>query len=264
MNFSIKGLVLRDTDRNDNDKLLTVLTSERGRITVMAKGAHSIKSRALSGTQLFTYSDMELYEKGGFYWLREATVIDAFMGIAKSVEKMSVAAYIADLAYEFSGEDEAAEDILKLTLNAFYALARDIRPLLQVKGAYELCAAGLSGYMPDVSGCKKCKKPNAEFMYFDVMNGRFLCADCMSEASLAAKREAAKSEDIREAQVICPMSPSVTAAVRYVFTAPIPRFLSFTLAEEEIPQFASVSETYVLSHIGHGFESLDFYKMLFS
>ena len=63
MNFSIRGLVLRDTDRNDSDKLLTVLTSERGRITVMAKGASSIKSRALSGTQLFTYSEMELYEK---------------------------------------------------------------------------------------------------------------------------------------------------------------------------------------------------------
>ena len=100
--------------------------------------------------------------------------------------------------------------------------------------------------------------------YFDVMNGRLLCSECMNEASLAAKREAAKSEDIREAVVICPMSPSVTAAVKYVFTAPIARFLSFSLADEELPSFASVAETYVLSHIGHGFESLDFYKMLFN
>ena len=264
MVFSIRGLVLRDSDRNDNDKLLTVLTSERGRITVLAKGVHSVKSRARSGTQLFTYSEMELYEKGGLYWLRDTTVVDAFMGLTKSIEKMSVAAYIADLAYEFSGEDEAAEDILKLTLNAFYALANDVRPLMQVKGAYELCAAGLSGYMPDVSGCKKCKKPSSEVMYFDVMNGRLLCEECMHRASLSDKREAAKSEDIREAVVICPMSPSVTAAVKYVLNAPIPRFLSFALAEEEIPSFASVAETYVLSHIGHGFESLDFYKMLFN
>ncbi len=263
MNFSIRGLVLRDSDRNDNDKLLTVLTSERGRITVMAKGAHSIKSRALSGTQLFTYSDMELYEKGGFYWLREATAIDAFMGISKSVEKMSLAAYIADLAYEFSGEDEAAEDILKLTLNAYYALANDMRPTSQIKGAYELCAAGLSGYMPNVSGCRRCKKEYAETMYMDVMNGRILCEECMHKASLAAKREAEKSEDIREAVVICPMSPSVTAAVRYVLNAPIARFLSFNLTQEELVSFASVAETYVLSHIGHGFESLDFYKLLF-
>jgi len=260
---SIRGLVLRDTDRNDNDKLLTVLTSERGRITVMAKGAHSIKSRALSGTQLFTYSEMELYEKGGFYWLREATVIDAFMGISKSVEKMSVAAYIADLAYEFSGEDEEADDILKLTLNAYYALARDIRPIRQVKAAYELYAAGISGYMPYIEGCKICKKPQSQFMYMDVMNGRMLCEDCMHKASLNAKRDAEKSEDIREAVIMCPMSPSVTEAVRFVLSAPISRFLSFTLTDEELPSFAAVAETYVLSHIGHGFESLEFYKLLF-
>ena len=263
MNLSIRGLVLRDTDRNDNDKLLTVLTSERGRITVMAKGAHSIKSRALSGTQLFTYSEMDLYERAGFYWLREATVIDAFMGISKSVEKMSAAAYIADLAYEFSGEDEEAEDILKLTLNAYYALSKDIRPLAQIKAAYELCAAAISGYMPYVDSCKRCKKPHAELMYLDVMNGRLLCEECMHKASVSAKKEAEKSEDMREAVIMCPMSPSVTQAVRYVMTAPISRFLSFTLTDEELPSFAAVAETYVLSHLGHGFESLDFYKMLF-
>ena len=263
MNLSISGLVLRGTDRNDNDRLLTVLTSERGRITVLAKEAHSIKSRALSGTQLYTYSEMELYEKGGFYWLREATVIDAFMGIAKSIEKMSIAAYIADLAYEFSGEGEPADDILKLTLNAYYALSKDIRPLLQIKAAYELYAAGISGYMPYVGACKGCKKQYAEFMYMDIMNGRLLCEECMHKVSLASKKEAAKSEDIREAVIMCPMSPSVTEAVRYVLSAPIARFLSFTLADEELPSFVSVAETYALSHIGHGFESLDFYKMLF-
>ena len=84
----------------------------------------------------------------------------------------------------------------------------------------------------------------------------------MHKASLTAKREAEKSDDIREAVIMCPMSPSVTEAVRYVLTAPIPRFLSFSLTDEELPSFAHVAETYVLSHIGHGFDSLDFYKTL--
>lgn len=261
MNFSIKGLVLRDTDRNDNDKLLTVLTAERGLMTVLAKNVHSLKSRAISGTQLFTYSDMEIYEKNGFFWLREVSVIDAFMGVSKTIEKMSLAAYICDIAYEFSGEGEEAEDILKLTLNALYALAWDIRPIAQIKGSFELYAAGLSGYMPDVSFCKKCKKNSSEIMYMDVMNGRLLCEECMHKASLAAKKEAERSADIREAVILCPMSPSVTEAVRYVLGAPISRFLSFSLSDEELPAFSAVAETYVLSHIGHGFDSLDFYKV---
>ena len=64
MNIVINGLVLRAHDVNDDDKLLTVLTAERGRITVMAKYANASKSRARSGTQIYTYSEFTLYLKG--------------------------------------------------------------------------------------------------------------------------------------------------------------------------------------------------------
>ena len=33
------GLVIRVTDRDDSDKLMTVLTPDRGQITVIAKGS---------------------------------------------------------------------------------------------------------------------------------------------------------------------------------------------------------------------------------
>ena len=263
MNLIINGLVLRAHDMNDNDKLLTVLTAERGRITVMAKHANSITNRALSGTQIFTYSEFDLYVKGGLYWVRSATVIDAFLGIPTSMEKTSVAAYFSEVAEEFSGESENGEDILKLVLNSYFALSHDLKPIKQIKAAFELCAASFSGYCPNVSGCRKCKKPYADIMYMDVMNGRMLCEECLHKVSLATRREMERSEDIREAVVIHPMSPSVTEAVRFVLTAPQTRFLSFNLKENELDDFAALAEIYLLSHVGHSFYTLDFYKTLF-
>jgi DNA repair protein RecO (recombination protein O) len=248
---------------NDNDKLLTVLTSERGRITVMAKHSNSIKSRVLSGVQPFTYSEFELYLKDGLYWMRGVTTIEPFAGITSNIEKISMAAYFADVADEFSGEAESGEEILKLTLNSYYALSRDLHPIMQIKGAFELRAAAISGYRPNVDGCRKCKKPYAEIMYMDVMNGRMLCEECLHKASVAARREAEKSEDIREASVIHPMSPAVAAAVKYVLIAPPARFLSFQLKENDLDNFSSLAELYLLSHVGHAFETLDFYKALF-
>ena len=41
------GLVIRVTDRDDNDKLMTILTPDRGQITVIAKGARSMHSKML-------------------------------------------------------------------------------------------------------------------------------------------------------------------------------------------------------------------------
>lgn len=263
VNLVIKGLVLRGSDMNDDDKLLTVLTSERGRITVMAKHSKSIKSRVISGVQPFTYSEFELYVKGGLYWMRGVTTIEPFMSISVNMEKLSLAAYLSEVAEEFSGESESGEDILRLTLNSYYAISRDLYPLSQIKAAFELSAAAMSGYRPYVDGCRKCKKPYAEVMYMDVMNGRMLCEECLHKASLAARREAERSEDIREASVIHPMSPYVAAAVKYVITAPPSRFLSFQLKEEDLASFAALAELYLLSHVGHAFDTLDFYKTLF-
>ena len=39
------GLVLRETEYKDADKLLTVLTQERGKVTMRARGVRSRSSR---------------------------------------------------------------------------------------------------------------------------------------------------------------------------------------------------------------------------
>ena len=68
---STDGLVLRVSDREDNDKLMTVLTPDRGQITLIAKGARSVHSKMLPLVQPYTYANMEIYEKNGSVgWLR--------------------------------------------------------------------------------------------------------------------------------------------------------------------------------------------------
>ena len=43
--FVTCGLVLRETDTRDADKILTVLTPDRGRLSVIARGARRKGSR---------------------------------------------------------------------------------------------------------------------------------------------------------------------------------------------------------------------------
>ena len=97
-------------------------------------------------------------------------------------------------------------------------------------------------------------------MYLDVMNGRILCDDCMRRAALLSAREKAVSEDIREAEIFLPLSPSVTAAIRFVLNAGEGRFLAFSLDAGELEGFCRAAETYLLSHLGHGFDTLEFYR----
>ncbi len=260
MPYTTDGLVLRVKKVGENDKLLTLLTPQEGRISVLVKGGRSLKSGSLSSTELFTYGNYEITDKNGYKWLRGASPERQFSGLSGAVERVALASYIAEVAEELSGENEPAGDVLRLVLNSFHALDTGKRPIAQIKSVFELRAAAISGFMPDVHTCRGCEKNDCDAYYLDVMNGRLLCSECMHRASLAAKREMAAHDDIREAVVMLSLSPSVLAALRYVLAAEPSRMLSFSLEEYELDSLSKVSETYLLSHLGHGFDTLEFYK----
>ena len=262
MSYTTDGLVLRVHGIGENDKLLILLTPLQGRITVAVKGGRSLKCGSLSATQLIAYGNYEINYRSGYKWLRGAHAERQFPSLCSTLDNISLASYFAEVAENLSDENEPAEDILRLTLNSFYALEQQKKPPKQIKAAFELRAAAISGFMPDLDECRGCRKTDSEVMYLDVMNGRLLCADCMHKAALAARRDQARSEDIREAQIQLPITPSVLHAVRYVLHAEPSRFLAFSLTEDELDGFAKVAETYLLSHLGHGFDTLEFYKML--
>ena len=56
MFYTTKGLVLRETQYKDNDKLLSVLTDELSLVTFKARGVKRKNSPLRSGCQLLGYS----------------------------------------------------------------------------------------------------------------------------------------------------------------------------------------------------------------
>ena len=262
MHYTVDGLVIREVNVGENDKMLTILTADRGRIGVMAKGSRSLKSQVLATAQLYTYGNYEIYEKNDYKWLRSGSVIDGFFGLRNDIEKISLAAYLSDIAWELSGEDVPSVEMLRMTLNAFYAMSNGIKPLWLIKGVYELRAAGFSGFMPDLSGCRHCKEALAEGLYLDVMNGAVICSECMMKKSTRQRAEESCVSG-EERSVLLPMSPSVLVAVRYALYSLPERMFSFSIdGKDEIAMFSKVAEEYLLHHLERGFSSLDFYKSL--
>ena len=265
MQYTVDALVLREVNVGENDKMLTLLTPEKGRIGVMAKGTRSVKSKSLAPAQLYTYGNYEIYEKGDYKWLRGGSVIEGFYGLRDDIEKLSLVAYIADVACELSGEDEAAFDILRMTLNTFYAISKKIRPLSVIKGVYELRAAAMAGFMPELYGCKYCKRDDISDLYLDVMNGCVLCSECINKR---AKKQATSKSSVYddldfEMNLLVPISPSVLAAMNFAVNSLPERMFSFSLnGKDENDMFARAAEEYLLNHLERGFTTLDFYKSM--
>ena len=267
MLITVNGLITRSYPSGDHDRVIHMITEDRGRLAVMVKGGNSKRGgQSAACTQLFTYGNYELYSNGGgdLFWYRGGSVVHSFYNLTSDLPRMALAAYLCDVASELSdrdaGENEMAE-LLRMLLNSLYTLDRGNKPAAIVKGVFELRAAAMMGYQPNLMGCAICKEGYPEEAYFDIMNGRLICADCQTKRNRLYGRLAAEQEELGERSIICPISASVLAAIRYALTAPDQKIFSFALKDQnEEYAFDRAAETFLLNQLERDFETLHFYR----
>lgn len=241
-----KGIVLRETQTRESDKILTVLTAERGRIAVIARGARRKNSPLAAAGELLAFSELVLYERHGWLMLSEGSTIELWGNIRRDVELLALASYFAEMTESVTGEGEPAGEVLALLLNALYALDTLNKPRELVKAAFELKLLSLAGYEPLVSVCSVCGASAPKEPLFDTAQGVVVCRACAGAAG----------------QGLLPLDPGSLAAFRHVLGAERKRMLSFELNGETRTRFARACETFARVQLERDFRTLDFYKSL--
>lgn len=255
----VSGLVVRTTDYGERDRILSLYTDELGLITVTANGSRSLKSRSLVATELFCYSRFVLAKRADRYTVKEVELIESFFDLRSDVAKIALAGYACEVLSHVGTENMPEPDLLRLCLNTLYAIAKERAPKEQIKGAFEMRAAAILGFMPQLSVCADCGE-EGEDVVLDVMNGAVRCENCRREAEegpmLAAEEEA-------HATILCLLTASARAALFYVLRCPLEKILSFRLDNDaDMKSFSYAAETYLLNHLERTFKNLEFYKTL--
>lgn len=259
MRGTCDGLVIRQTDYGENDRLLTLLTADNGKILMTAKGARSMKSKAQSLCNLFTYANYEFYEKNGRRWMSGGSVNEGFYGLSGDMEGFALACYIVQLAGEITGEGVPAPEVLRMTLNTLYAIENKLKPCAQIKSAYEIFAASESGFCPDMSVCGDCGKTFDTDGWLDIMNGRLVCPECLTKRGSGS--QIPTTDRFMTQNIFLPMDASAAEAWRYVATAPPQKVFAFSLAAEESrSNLYRATEAYIVNHLERSFEALEFYN----
>lgn len=241
--FVTCGLVLRETVTRDADKILTVLTLDRGRLSVIARGARRKGSRVAAACQLLAYSEMTLYERGRWTMLDAADTIELFDGLRQDLTALSLAAYFAELTEAVS--DGSGGDVLLLLLNALYALSALKKPPQLVKPAFQFRLMALAGYEPMADGCALCGAPQPENPMLDVVHGVVHCGKCREKGGLSL-----------------PLTASGLAALRYVLYGDPRRLYSFSLPPEGLRALNHAADAYVSAQLERSFRTLDYYKTI--
>lgn len=263
MTFATDGLITRIHEVGASDKLINIITPDRGRIGVMVKGGRSPGSKLTPISQLFTYGNFEIYEKNSMYWLKGGSVTNSFYGLSADISRVALATYLCDVANELTDEDEECSELLRLLLNSLYLINKGEKSQDIIKAAFEMRVMAISGYLPELFGCAYCHTDGAEFLYLDVMGGKLVCTECQAKRGQRAPRISRDFEDEAESSVLCGMSLSTLAAIRYIVSAPEKKLFSFELKDsDDLRDLSRACEAYTVNHLGRSFDSLDFYKIV--
>lgn len=245
MYLTTQAIVLRVTDYNDRDALLTLLSRDHGKLTVKARGLRRKNSPLVAPCQLLAYGEFTLFEYRGMYTINEAHAIELFRNLRKDLTKLSLGTYFAQVTEVISQEDLPNPELQSLLLNSLYALSQLQLPEMLVKAVFEMRAACLAGYTPDLFGCHICGKETAD--RFDLSLGQLECLSC----------RAGESGGIR-----MPVNAGIVQALQYLCACDAKKLFSFSLGADNLETLSTLTEAYLTTQLERGFTTLDFYKSL--
>lgn len=94
--YSACGVVLRRRNINESDRLLTIYSKSKGKITVIAKGIRKIRSKKAPHLELFNQIKMFVAKGRTFDIITEAVTLQSYSNIKKSLYQLAHAYLILE------------------------------------------------------------------------------------------------------------------------------------------------------------------------
>ncbi|MBR0039395.1 MAG: DNA repair protein RecO [Lachnospiraceae bacterium] len=135
----LNGVIIKELDYRDYDKLLTILTKEKGKIMVYAFNVRKQNSKNIGKTRVFSFGTFELRVSGDRYQLENVILKNSFSEITNDYNNTCYASYFIELADYFGFENLESEKIYILLYYTFKALvdgkveAKLIRRIFELK-----------------------------------------------------------------------------------------------------------------------------------
>lgn len=182
--FTTEALVIGTMRYGEADRIVTLYTRERGRLSAIAKGVRRTKSKVGGRLEPFSLVRASLYSgrTGSLYTVVGVDTLRTFQGVRDELFRLEEGARLFQaVRHLFPGEEGSAP--------AFNLLVRGIARLAEAADqaaaastvlATRLKLLALLGYAPGMSRCVVCGK-EGPFYGFSTELGGMVCDPCAGE-----------------------------------------------------------------------------------
>ena len=243
----MRGLIIKEAPMGDKDKRLIMLTREIGKISVIAKGALSPKSKWGAASQLFSYGDYVLSKGQSFYYIKEVQLIESFYALRNNLERLAYAAFMAEVAETLILDGQEKQMLMHLLLRGLLTQCKtESGAESLVADAFVWRALSENGFYPELRICRQCGRRMDAFpavlepMTFDFASGGIVCGQCKTSGA-----------GVR-------LTSGGLRALQYITEMPMEKIYSFQAEKEIQKQLDEAAVGYLLHQTQRQYGSLDF------
>ncbi len=153
--FNTHGIVVRSRNLGEADRIVIIITPERGLLSCVARGARKPSSRIGGHVDLLRHVSISTStSRSGLHPITQAETIDAYLGLRSDLDRLTLASHIAETCEFFSLETAPNPPLFQLLRDSLkYAETADKQQLGILTLWHEIRLLTISGFQPELHRC---------------------------------------------------------------------------------------------------------------
>lgn len=147
---TVTGMVIKSIPISDYDRRITILTKERGKIGVFAKGARRMNNRFMAPTNPFSFGIFKLYEGKSSYNLADVQIQNYFENLREDFEGAYLGMYFLEVVDYYTRENNDEVEVLKLLYQSLRAISHKSLKRELVQAIFEVKILAVNGEFPGI------------------------------------------------------------------------------------------------------------------
>ena len=242
--YSAEAIVLRKVDYGEADRILTLLTRERGKVPAIAKSVRKARSRMAGQLDVFAHGQVMLAEGRRMDVVTQFSRLTETSRLGSDLRRAAVASVVVEVADKILEEHHEAPEMFALVVNAIRHLSDLEVPEVMELADYLIRVLAELGYTPEVGVCARCGGPlGEEGLSFSALAGGVVCREC------GHHDPAGRAIAVRTVKIL-----------RVLVSGDRDLFFRLRLDEEDTLAVESVLEAQLEHHLDRQLKSIDFLR----
>lgn len=172
------GVVLRYSNYRENDRMLSILTRDFGKIDALCRGCRKQGSPLLGVSDTFCCAQYDFYVKKDRWYITQAVPKESFFHLRENMKALMAGAFFLEVCEKTAMPEDQSLRTFALLVNALFELNRGA-DAVQIFCFFVVKLLDILGLRPETDRCVLCGNPNVQKI--NIQEGGAVCADCPGE-----------------------------------------------------------------------------------